>query len=475
MTEGAYHRGLAEQVATRARALLEGVAGPYVVAVSGGADSTALAGLLAEAGIGPLVLAHVDHGWRGPEAAQGDRAHVEALATRLGARFACAPPPAPPMPQTEDAARRHRYAALTRIAEATGASVVFVGHHAKDQAETLVARALRGAGAVGLAGIPPARPLGRSGLRVLRPLLEIGPGRLRSWLGDRGIAWVEDVSNEDTTRERAAIRQRLSRTGLRQADVEDWMGRLARRLRTRLAWKEARLLDDVAAGLVHRTLAECVSISRAWLRDLRTPLEFALALRHAGHLIHADRDGPWTTSRHRARMWALVESGGDLDLPRNLRFHVAGKRAWLGYRTYERPPVPEWEMDRLPRAAFDLAAHLAQTDPRCEAALSGDLVGASPRLRWLAPGDTFVPFGQGARSPVDIHRWMSRHGLPHFVRRGTLVLEGDHGIGWVVGERIDARHAVRPATEQVVRIRLPRLTSYPACSRHHPAGRSAPS
>lgn len=459
----------------RLRRLLGQQPGPLVVATSGGADSSALAALTATSGLGPLILAHVDHGWRGAEESARDQAVVTALGTRLDAQVLLLGPPPADTPKTEDAARRFRYGALERAARGVGARFVLVGHHAGDQAETLIARTLRGSGLIGMTGIPTRRPLGREGVEVVRPLLEVAPVELRAWLEEQGIPWREDPSNADLSKERNEIRARLARLGERRAHVQGWLTRLARRLQLRLDAQAARLIEQAAPFVHARPLAGAVSISREWLRSLPTPLAFGLVLRHAGQLIHADHDGPWTTSRHRARMWALVGQGGDIDLPRGLRFHVAGKRAWLAYRLWEQPALPAFEMEQVPRASFDLAAHLAAGEDRSTVVLSADHLGPSPRLRWLQRGDTFQPFGRGAGGPVDIHAWMSRRGLPLLARRGALVLEGDQGTAWLVGERIDARHAVTAQTERVALVRLPKLKSRRTSSRHHPSGRSAPS
>ena len=80
---------------------------------------------------------------------------------------------------------------------------LLLGHHAGDQAETLLIRALGGSGPAGLAGMAPLVETTR--LRLLRPLLAMPPARLRATLVAAGVAWVEDPSNADTT----ALRPRL--------------------------------------------------------------------------------------------------------------------------------------------------------------------------------------------------------------------------------------------------------------------------
>ena len=92
---------------------------------------------------------------------------------------------------------------LRRHAPTTGILHLLLGHHAADQAETLLIRALGGSGPAGMAGMAPLVETTR--LRLLRPLLAVPPGRLRATLSAAGVAWVEDPSNAD----RAALRPRL--------------------------------------------------------------------------------------------------------------------------------------------------------------------------------------------------------------------------------------------------------------------------
>jgi tRNA(Ile)-lysidine synthase len=103
----------------------------------------------------------------------------------------------------EDAARRARYAFLSRAAGSLGADRIAIGHTRNDQAETFLLRLLRGAGPVGLAGIHP-----RAGI-VVRPLLDIGRDELRAYLASLGIPFREDASNLDVAIPRNRVRHEL--------------------------------------------------------------------------------------------------------------------------------------------------------------------------------------------------------------------------------------------------------------------------
>jgi tRNA(Ile)-lysidine synthase len=305
-----------------------------VVAASGGADSTALASLLAEArGHGlplEIVLAHVDHGWRGEAEARADRAVVEALARRIGAPVEWVGPP-PPGPRTEDAARRHRYSALDEVARRVGARKVATGHHLRDQAETFLLRLLRDSGATGLAGIPARRPLGERGVEVVRPLLRVEPSRLRAHLVERGIAWREDPTNADLSRDRNAVRARLLAVAARDGAASRRLAELAERLRRRVEARETALEDLLGDAVEIDDYREAVQVRRALLADLPGPM-LDVALRRLGTRLGAERDGPWFTRRHLEVVRRLLAEEGSVDLPRGLRFSVRGGRAVLARR-----------------------------------------------------------------------------------------------------------------------------------------------
>jgi len=431
-----------------ARGLLEpGQA--VLVAVSGGADSTALADLLHGArafGLPlKLCLAHLDHGWRGPEEAQADLRVVEGLSGRLDLPLLALSAPSPPIARTEDAARRYRYRQLGRLAQQADCPTIATAHHAGDQAETLLMRLLRGSGLVGLAAIPAERPLYPGTLRVVRPLLEIEPEALRRWLGDRHIPWHEDATNQDLSRDRAAVRARLA--GRAARGHAQTLAALAGRLRRRLDEREAALQRQVARHFVHHRLAGCVEMPRVLLAAERGE-SLALLLRQAGALLRAEGDGPWFTRRHVERFEGLLEREGGLDLPRGLHLHVRGRRAWLVWQDRPSAALPRWSHTAQAAEAFDLQAYLAVQTTGC-AALDADRLGERPRLRLLRREDCFTPFGRSGSRAVRIHPWLSKRGVPRFARRGQLVLEGDAGIAWVVGRRVDRTHAVGPKTRRV--------------------------
>lgn len=186
---------------------------PSVVAVSGGADSVALAlaiARLAPAGArGQLVIAHADHGLRSESVADSD--FVRALAGRLGVRFVCRRLDVAVgggREGLEGRARRLRYAFLAEAAHDVGARHVLVAHTADDQAETILHRLLRGTGVAGLAGMRRARWLA-DGVALVRPLLHVSRASVRDFLATTGQEWREDATNTDPSRARNFLRHEI--------------------------------------------------------------------------------------------------------------------------------------------------------------------------------------------------------------------------------------------------------------------------
>lgn len=185
------------------------------VAASGGRDSTALlhatAHQAARAGIDVLAL-HVHHGLQ--PAADDWVAHLTALCRRWARkglplrlqvhRLTEVPAPGDSI---EAWARRQRYQALGAMARAGGAGVVLLAHHQRDQAETFLLQALRGAGAAGLAAMP--AQMQRDGLTWARPWLGQPEAAIAAYARRHRLRWIEDPSNADDRHARSRLRTRV--------------------------------------------------------------------------------------------------------------------------------------------------------------------------------------------------------------------------------------------------------------------------
>jgi tRNA(Ile)-lysidine synthase len=183
------------------------------VACSGGPDSLALlhACLRAAKPLGLLVHAlHVQHGLM-PQA-QDWLNHLQALCDRwaragwpvkFDARTLSGKPGKGE--SIEAWARRERYAAVTQMAHAAGLRYVLLAHHARDQAETFLLQALRGAGPAGLSAMPVVRH--RDGLIWLRPWLKQPPRAIDAYVRRHRLQPVLDPSNSDERFARSRLRE----------------------------------------------------------------------------------------------------------------------------------------------------------------------------------------------------------------------------------------------------------------------------
>jgi len=223
------------------------------VGLSGGADSVALARALAarsrELGL-VLHAAHLHHGLRGAEA-DGDLAFARELAAKLGLPFHEArvdtaaearadAKKGKPAETIEEAARRLRYAWFRELISKEPLHAMATAHTLDDQAETVLAKFLRGAWTEGLAGIAPVLEFPEG--KIVRPLLAVTRVEIEAYLGALGQDWREDTSNRNLTFTRNRIRHELLPL------LEGWNPRLREHLaqmaslaRDEEAWWQAEL------------------------------------------------------------------------------------------------------------------------------------------------------------------------------------------------------------------------------------------
>jgi tRNA(Ile)-lysidine synthase len=176
--------------------------GLYGVACSGGADSLALAdAAIAAAGPTNVVALSIDHGLSPGSAAVS--AGVAAWARAQGAAAVVRRVDVVRRGSLEAAARTARYAALDAIADELGLACVLLGHTARDQAETVLLRLLRGTGPAGLAAIPVQRD------RFVRPFLAIERAAIDAYAHARALPIWHDPMNDDRRVARVRIREEI--------------------------------------------------------------------------------------------------------------------------------------------------------------------------------------------------------------------------------------------------------------------------
>ncbi len=246
--------------------LVAGKPSRYVIAFSGGLDSTvllhALASLREDLGV-PLIAIHIDHGLHEDSGAWSE--HCRAIAGELGvdyqSRSVTVQLESGKGP--EASARDARYAALH--SELAYGDWLLSAHHREDQAETLLLNLIRGSGPLGIAGIGAIRRFGPGWLA--RPLLETGRAELLEYAEREALNWVEDPSNADRRFDRNFVRHDiLPRLKSRWSDIAARLQRSASH-----SGEASLLLSDLAR----------IDLEALGDRPERLPIDGLLALSSA--------------------------------------------------------------------------------------------------------------------------------------------------------------------------------------------------
>ncbi len=317
-----------------------------------------------------------------------------------------------------------------------GATVVLLAHHRRDQAETFLLQALRGAGVSGLAGMP--AQIERGGLVWMRPWLNQPREMIDAYVKQHGLRHVEDDSNADA---------RFARNRLR---LEVWPA-----MHGAFEQAEAGFADAARwAAEASACLAELADLDLAVVADARglqvdawcllSPARRANALRiwlrrFSGHPVPAAliqrlmRELPGTGSAQ----WTL----GALRLRRH-RGRLLGEPAQavgegvredhLSIRRAGRVRLPGWGgalvATRVKEGGVPLAwlAHL--------------------ELRAREGGEQFqAGFG---RPPRSLKKQFQAADVPAWARQGPLVYSGGQLV-YVPGLGMDARVIALPGQPQL--------------------------
>lgn len=263
--------GLARRVARHLeRSGLIGSDDAVCIALSGGLDSVVLLHLLRfplRSRVGPLTAAHLDHAMR--PGSDADARWVAGLCRAWGVPLTSEQASSPPRSEAE--ARRVRYRFLEGAAQAN--SLILTGHHADDQAETVLFRLSRGSGLGGLRGIAPRRG------RVVRPLLPFRRQELAEYAAEVGLAFRTDPTNVELHYARNRIRHRVlpELERARPGAARELAALAAQARRDEQAWDQ--VLERLEGEAVLDRDATGLTLARARLHSYHPQLRARL-LRH---------------------------------------------------------------------------------------------------------------------------------------------------------------------------------------------------
>jgi len=443
-----------------------------VVAVSGGPDSMALLHMLTQmARVRPLRLfaAHVNHRFRGAES-DAEAALVALTAERWGIPLAAAEIDVPHFIEetgmnAQSAARHKRYEYLLQTAERNGAGYLLLGHHADDQAETVLMRVLHGTGVSGLAGIPARRR--ENNVELFRPLLRITKGELLDYCERNEVPYAVDSSNTKRHYLRNAIRLDLI------PQLEEINPRLKESL-VRLA-DMAAADDDYLESETARLIGEVAICSGGGYRVSVVRfggLHVALQRRLIKLILKCCADH-WHSLAYQ-QVETLLEAMRD-SRHTVTRYDIGG--GWTFVREYDQAYIGPSPSGQFPYsclvAEIPCSLQLGESGWRMEAErIEGSNGGTLPNRRWEAcfdatalampltirtrqPGDRMQPSGLNGTKKVQDMFVDAK--IPRTERDGwPIVADAEGRIVWIPGLRRSAiatagehvRHVIRIAIQQ---------------------------
>jgi len=448
-----------------------------LLAVSGGADSTALMYAMASlkaAGIlrGELLCAHINHRLRGAEAdldeefvaSEAGKLKLAITTKRLDVRgFA-----RQNKLSIETAARKLRIESLLEVAKANNCGRVATAHQKNDNAETIIQRLVRGTGFRGLGGIWAVRELA-GGVQFVRPLLCVRRDEIIEYLEKQNIKWRVDHTNYDCTYRRNYIRHRLL-----PALQEDCSGCVVEQL-SELAQSARKFYSRVCnfADKMWPELADYdgdrVVVDLKSLSTQHSAVKVELVRRSLAAIGSGERD---LTHQHYERILQLADqnvSGRKIELPN-------GFVAWREYGNliFARPKENSRTKGQISRGIT--AAIPGQTrfgNYLIEAGIFDAEMGGGKykagktsfvewfdldklslplEVRSRRAGERFVPLGLTEEKKVG--KFLTGQRVLRRIREKVLIVADSEKVIWVWPIRISERAKVTEETRKILRLQI---------------------
>ena len=451
-----------------------------LVAVSGGADSVALVHILQT--LAPfysirLGIAHLDHGLRGNDA-ERDARFVADLADEFNLQCHIKKVDVERYRHRrklslEEAGRRVRYEFYESTAIRHGYSKIALGHHADDNAESVLMFLIRGSGPTGMSGIPPIR-----NNKIIRPLIRLTRHQTKEYLDEKSLAHISDSSNLDNRFLRNRIRNQLI-PELKEAynpGIIRNLNRLADIFRKEKEWLES-IIEPIFKQVVTLSDREGIELSRAAFGEFPEAVQRRV-VRKAIAAVKGDLRR--ISFSHIDAVIRLAISGpkrGALDLPDRIKVGLEGEtlhfikssvphRAVLGGNIAARAPHFQYIIEKpfrqpvqlkIPEVGLQVqfvAIKIEKTPEfqqsrQDEAFFDMDKLTFPLILRNVLSGDRFNPLGMSVTQKVK--KYFIDHKVPYEQRLRYPVLLNRDDIIWVVGHRISEAYKIVASTRMVLK------------------------
>ena len=414
----------------------------YLVAVSGGADSTVAATLFHEAGV-QFTIAHCNFHLRGNDSDR-DMRFVQELATRwnvpiLIREFDTLNIQKNSGKSVEMVARELRYDWFSEILDDFDHLVT--AHHANDAAETQLLNLCRGTGLKGLCGIPPVNG------KTIRPMLPFTAQEIRQYAKDHQIAYVEDYTNRDEEISRNRIRHSvIPQLEAINPQFLHTNNRTRQILQRQYAYYQQHIEKDI-----QKVVAEDKNgfrIDRALLYQNENSelvlYEFLSRFGFTADIIETLAGNP------------TIQSGKQFFSDSHILL-VDRDFIMIQPKDDEENQVVEIESLDALKLYFEVEEFEYQKDITfdknpCFFYIPKEKLTFSMKIRSWRHGDYFYPLGGKGRQKLS--DYFTDHKIDRLAKNRIRFLCIDDQIAWIIGHRSDERFKLTPQTKTYYRIRV---------------------
>jgi tRNA(Ile)-lysidine synthase len=450
-----------------------------LVAVSGGADSVALADILIT--FAPkyalrLAIAHLNHCLRQSESDR-DETFVASLAKRLELPFYVGRENVRRYQEQhrlslEDAARQLRYGFYASIAAKYGYSKIALGHHGDDNAELVLMNLMRGSGLLGLSGISPVRDK-----KIVRPLIHLRRSEIMDYMAAKNLDYVTDSSNWDLKYHRNKIRARLlpelkseynpklidslNRLSAIVGAEEEWIEGLIHPIyKKTIVYKRKKELGLSISELNQQPIAVRRRLIRKAIRSAKGNLR-RIAFAHVERVCQLAQIGPTSgllDLPDRIRIQRDHEVLSICKQDRNLR-RLAGT-SFLPATPDYRYSLPGPGKIFLREAEMHISFSEIPKSQMLDLQLSGhriaffdmDKIRFPLIIRNFRPGDRFWPLGSNGNQKLK--KFFIDHKISRIERAKCPIVLSRNKIIWVAGHRLDNAVRISTQTRRILKAEL---------------------
>ncbi len=417
-----------------------------IVAVSGGADSMALALLLHQSNV-QITIAHCNFGLRNKESDDDEVfvtnwAKVQNIPCFVN-RFELQKYLSQNPENIQLLARNLRYEWFEKLRTELQYDLIAVAHHKLDSVETLLYNFLKGTGIAGLHGIKQQNDV------IIRPLLDFSKEEIITFCSINNIAWRKDSSNKKDTYTRNNIRhnlipllnqivpnatENLFKNTKRLEEVEIIYNQRIEQLKKKLI--ENRNNDYYISIRKIKNYQPLYTI----LYELLKPFSFtAASITDVVQLLNAESGKQVIASTHRIikdRAFLIITPKSTEDSTHiNLEILQTGKSVIkFGDKILALQVVPS--VKDLNTSSNEVYVNLSKMEQPII-------------LRPKKTGDYFYPFGMGMKKKK-VSRYLIDQKVPIHEKENVWVIESNKRIVWVIGMRLDERFKIKDNNADVV-------------------------